>query len=176
MPESTPLSTKPCYTNWSGVADSVPCSTTSILKTNPYRLVFFRLYPPVLARIPGITSRAPSLRTQYFHPGARLSVLRSLWWSRERARGHFLYWRGFGGSRLWLTTPGRKRPRTTQTQKNRPEAVAGAGLGAVMWAARAPASGHSSRWARGGASPAPAQCWAHPPTVRWPRGPTASAE
>ncbi len=148
------------------VDGSIPPLATNILKTNRYRLVFFRLYPPVLARIPGMASRAPSLRTQHFHPGARLSVLRSLWWSRERARGHFLYWRGFGGSRLWLATPGRKRPRTTQTQKNRPEAVAGAGLGAVRWAARAPASGHSSLWAKGGASPAPAQCWAHPPTVR----------
>ncbi len=39
----------------------------------------------------------------------------------------------------------------TQAQKNRPEAVAGTGLGAVTRAKRAPASGHSSSWARGDA-------------------------
>ena len=88
------------------VGGSIPPLATKIPKTNRYRLVFFRLYPPVLARIPGIASRAPAIRTWHFHPGARLSVLRSLWWSRERARGHFLYWRGFWGNRLWLATPG----------------------------------------------------------------------
>ena len=71
------------------VRGSIPRLATNIPKTNRYRLVFFRLYPPVLARIPGKVSRAPAIRTQHFHPGARLSVLRSLWWSRERARGHF---------------------------------------------------------------------------------------
>jgi len=78
---------------------------TNIPKTNRSRLVFFRLYPPVLARIPGMAWRAPSLRTQCFHPLPRLSVPRSLWWSRERARGYFLYWRGFAGDGLWLATP-----------------------------------------------------------------------
>ena len=127
------------------VDGSIPPLATNIPKTNRYRLVFFRLYPPVLARIPGMASRAPSLRTLHFHPGARLSVLRSLWWSRERARAHFLYWRGFEGGRLWLATPGRKRPRVIQTQKNRPKAVAGAVLDTVRRAVQTLASGRSSR-------------------------------
>jgi len=39
------------------VRGSIPRLATNILKTNPYRLVFFRLYPPV-PRIPDMTSRA----------------------------------------------------------------------------------------------------------------------
>lgn len=98
---------------------SILTVSTKIPKTNRYRLVFFRLYPPALARIPGITSRAPPLRTLqpplrtlHFHLRPRLSVLRSLWGSRERARGYFLYWRrrGFRGGELWLQIARQGRP------------------------------------------------------------------
>jgi hypothetical protein len=34
-------------------------STTTIPKTNRYRLVFFRLYPPVLVRIPSVAALPP---------------------------------------------------------------------------------------------------------------------
>ena len=61
------------------VRGSIPRLATNIQKTNRYRLVFFRLYPPVLAGIPGMASRASTLRTLHFHPGPRISVLRSLW-------------------------------------------------------------------------------------------------
>ena len=49
--KSTPLSTKPCYTIWSGGADSVPCSTTNKGKTSPSGLAFFAYYR-VFARVP----------------------------------------------------------------------------------------------------------------------------
>ncbi len=67
---------------------------TNIPKTNRSRLVFFRPFPPVLARIPGMASRASPLRTLHFHPWPRLSVFRFLWWSRERARGQVRYRHG----------------------------------------------------------------------------------
>lgn len=35
---------------------AVPASSTTIQKTNRSRLVFFRSFPPVLARIPGLAS------------------------------------------------------------------------------------------------------------------------
>jgi len=56
----------------------------------------------VLARFSGLASRALPLRSRRFCPHRRLSVLRFLWWPRERSRGHFLCWRGFRGGRLWL--------------------------------------------------------------------------
>ena len=74
-------------------------------KTNRYRLVFFRPFPPVLARVRGLASRAPPLQTLRFCTHQRLSVRRFLWWPRERARDHFLCWRGFRGGQLWLATP-----------------------------------------------------------------------
>ena len=55
-------------------------------KTNRYRLVFFRPFPPVLARVRGLASRAPPLQTLRFCTRQRLSVRRFLWWPRERAR------------------------------------------------------------------------------------------
>ena len=90
---------------WRVSAGSVPCSATIYPKTNRYRLVFFRPFPPVLARVRGLASRAPPPRNWCFRPRRRLSVLRFLWWPRERSRGHFLCWRGFRGGRLWLATP-----------------------------------------------------------------------
>ncbi len=80
---------------------------------------FFSPVPPVLARFPGMASRAPPLQTPCFQPRRRLSVLRFLHGSRERARGHFLCWRGFAGDWLWLATAGWERPSTEQAQKNR---------------------------------------------------------
>ena len=96
-----------CRTARRRLADggSNPPSSTTIQKTNRSRLVFFRPFPPVLARFPGMASRAPPLRSRRFRPHRRLSVLRFLWWSRERSRGHFLCWRGFRGAWLWLATP-----------------------------------------------------------------------
>ena len=67
-------------------AGSVPGSTTIYPKTNRYRLVFFRPFPPVLARVRGLASRAPPLQTLRFCTRQRLSVRRFLWWPRERAR------------------------------------------------------------------------------------------
>ena len=124
-------------------------STTNIPKTNPYRLVFFACTPQCWRGIRAWPRRALSLLTLHFHPLPRLSVLRSLWWSRERARGHFLYWRGISVDWLWLVTPVAAATETDTGAKNRSEAVSGTGLGAVTRAKRAPASGHSSRWARG---------------------------
>jgi hypothetical protein len=49
---------------------------------------FFSPVPSVLARIPGMASRAPPPRTLRFHPVLELSFLRFLWWSRERSPGH----------------------------------------------------------------------------------------
>ena len=80
-------------------------SATIYPKTNRYRLVFFRPFPPVLARVRGLASRAPPLQTLRFCTHQRLSVRRFLWWPRERARDHFLCWRGFRGGQLWLATP-----------------------------------------------------------------------
>lgn len=74
-------------------------------KNQPLSVGFFRLLFPVLARYPGMASRAPLLQNSRFLPHRRLSVLRFLWWSRERSRGHFLCWRGFRGGRLWLASP-----------------------------------------------------------------------
>lgn len=86
-------------------AGSVPCSTTNTPNPNPHRLGFFLPVTPVLARFPGLASRAAPLRSRRFRPRRRLSVLRFLWWSRERSRGHFLCWHGFIGGRLWSATP-----------------------------------------------------------------------
>ena len=61
-------------------------SATIYPKTNRYRLVFFRPFPPVLARVRGLASRAPPLQTLRFCTRQRLSVRRFLWWPRERAR------------------------------------------------------------------------------------------
>ena len=65
---------------------SIDASPTIYPKTNRYRLVFFSRFPPVLARFPGLASRAPPIQTLRFRPRQRLSVRRFLWWSRERAR------------------------------------------------------------------------------------------
>ena len=86
-------------------AGSNPASSTNTQNPNPHRLGFFLPVPPVLARFSGLASRAPPLRSRRFCPHRRLSVLRFLWWPRERSRGHFLCWRGFRGGRLWLATP-----------------------------------------------------------------------
>ena len=59
----------------------------------PLRLGFFLPAPPVLAQFSGLASRAPPLQSRRFCPHRRLSVLRFLWWLRERSRGHFLCWR-----------------------------------------------------------------------------------
>ena len=66
---------------------------------------FFLPVPPVLARFPGMASRATPLRKRRLCPRRRLSVLCYLRLSRERSRGHFLCWRRFRGGRLWLATP-----------------------------------------------------------------------
>lgn len=86
-------------------AGSNPASSTNTQNPNPHRLGFFLPVHPVLARFPGLASRAPPLRSRRFRPRRRLSVLRFLWWSRERSRGHFLCWRGFRCGRLWSATP-----------------------------------------------------------------------
>ena len=83
----------------------IPAGSTNTQNPNPHRLGFFLPVPPVLARFSGLASRAPPLRSRRFCPHRRLSVLRFLWWPRERSRGHFLCWRGFRGGRLWLATP-----------------------------------------------------------------------
>lgn len=74
-------------------------------KSQPSSVGIFLPVPPVLARFSGLASRAPPLRSRRFRPRRRLSVLRFLWWPRERSRGHFLCWRGFRGGGLWLATP-----------------------------------------------------------------------
>ena len=69
----------------------------------------------------------------------------------------------------------RWRPSAEQPQKNRPQAVAGAGCDALTRVTRARASGRPTRLARGGASPSPARRRANPPSVPRPPGPGASA-
>lgn len=93
----------PCLERISGNCSVAPGTNTQ--NPNPHRLGFFLPAPPVLVRFPGLASRAPPLRRRRFCPHQRLSVLRFLWWARERSRGHFLCWRGFRGGRLWLATP-----------------------------------------------------------------------
>ncbi len=74
-------------------------------KSQPSSVGIFLPVPPVLARFSRQASRAPPQRSRRFRPCRHLSVLRFLWRSRERSRGHFLCWRGFRGGRLWLAAP-----------------------------------------------------------------------
>ena len=106
---------------------------------------FFRPFPPVLARISGMASRAPPLQSRRFRPRRRLSVLRFLWWSRERSPVHFLYWRGVRGGRLWLATPVAVAIERCAATKNRPRAVAGAVRDALTRVVRATAPGRHAR-------------------------------
>lgn len=124
------------------------CSTTKIPKATPYRLVFFARFPMCWCRF-----RARPRERHPFEPRVFTTAtpLCSLWWSRERAPGRFLYWCEFWDSRLWLATPGQKRPRVIRTRKKHPKAVAGAMLDTVTRVVRALASGRSSRWVKGGA-------------------------
>jgi len=126
-------------------------------------------YPPampVLAWLGGLASRASSLPFPRFWPLTASLFSVFIWWSRERARGYFQYWCGFQGGRLYLASRVAGATENKQTQENRPRAVAGVGLAAITREARAPGSGHSSRWARAGASPVPARCRERPPSVR----------
>jgi len=72
---------------------------------------FSRLrYAPVLAGLRGFVSRAAPLPFPQFWPFAASLFSVFICLPRERARGHFPYWRGLQGGRLWLQTASQGRP------------------------------------------------------------------
>ena len=75
------------------------------LKSQPSSVGIFFARSPSVGAVSGPGLASAPLRRRRFCPRRRLSVLRFLWWPRERSRGHFLCWRGFRGGRLWLATP-----------------------------------------------------------------------
>ena len=79
--------------------------TTKFRSPNSCR-AFLRLpYAPVLAGLLGFASRAALLPFPQFWPFAASLFSVFICLPRERARGHFLYWRGFRGDDLWLAIP-----------------------------------------------------------------------
>ena len=84
------------------VRGSIPRLATNFKSPNSFR-AFSRLpCAPVLAGLRGFASRAAPLPFLLFRPSLTSLFSVFIWWSRERARGHFQYWRGFGGGELWL--------------------------------------------------------------------------
>lgn len=73
------------------VGGSIPPLATNFKSPNSFR-AFSRLHTtPVLAGLLGFASRAAPLTFPRFLPFAASLFSVFIWWSRERARGHFLY-------------------------------------------------------------------------------------
>ena len=92
------------------VRGSIPRLATNSKSPNPFR-AFSRLHvAPVLAGLRGFASRASPLTFPRFWPFTASLFSVFLCRPRERARGHFQYWRGVWDSRLWLATASQGRP------------------------------------------------------------------
>ena len=87
------------------VAGSVPCSATNSKSPNSFRAFSRLLAAPVQAGLRRFASRAAPPSFPRFWPSLASLFSVFIWWSRERERGHFLYWRGFSVGWLWLATP-----------------------------------------------------------------------
>ena len=100
--------------------------TTKFKSPNSFR-AFSRLpTAPELAGLRGFASRAAPLPFPQFWPFAASLFSVFICLPRERARGHFLYWRGFSVGWLWLATPVVVATENDAgAKKNRPEAVVG---------------------------------------------------
>lgn len=73
------------------VRGSIPRLATNFKSPNSFR-AFSRLpCAPVLAGLRGFASRAAPLPFLLFRPSLTSLFSVFIWWSRERARGHFLY-------------------------------------------------------------------------------------
>ena len=87
------------------VRGSIPRLATIYKSPNPFRAFSRLLAAPVQAGLRRFASRAAPPSFPRFWPSLASLFSVFIWWSRERERGHFLYWRGFSVGWLWLATP-----------------------------------------------------------------------